>query len=465
LSGQEAFDLLVLGGGSAGYAAARTAREFGATVAVIDQGPLGGLCILAGCMPSKALIASGEAAQSVRAAPRLGVETAPPRPNLPAILARKRELVDNFAAHRIEALKEFPLYRQEGRFFSPHEIVLADRTVLRGASIVIATGSNVVVPPIPGLAEVGFLDSDALLDEAVLPASMAVLGGGYVGAELGQYLFNVGIDVTMLIRSGHLLSGEDLDVGEALTAALREEGMRIEAGVRLERVEQGARGKKRIVFRRNGEEQAVEVDEILHALGREPRCSELDLEAAGVLCRQDGGIEVDATLRTSQPHIFAVGDVTGLHALVHVATHQGEIAARNALGGAAERVDYALQRSHVVFTNPQVGVAGETERALHSTGVPHLTAFYPFADHGKAMTLARTAGFVKIIAAPDDGRILGAAVVGPEGAELIHEMITAMYFRATVFDMLRIPHMHPTLSEIWTYPAEEIADTIANRTA
>lgn len=462
---QERFDLLVLGGGSAGYAAARTARGLGATVAVIDQGPLGGLCILAGCMPSKALIASGEAAQRVRTARQLGVETAPPRPNLPAILARKRELIEEFAAHRIEQLKEYPLYRQAGRFLSPHEVVLADKTVLRGESIVIATGSNVVVPPVPGLAEVGFLDSDALLDLATLPPSMAVLGGGYVGAEMGQYLFNVGVDVTMLLRSGHLLSGEDLDVGEVLTAALREEGMRIEAGVRLERAEKGAWGKKRIVFRREGEEHVVEVDEILHALGREPRWTELNLEAAGVLSRKGGGIEVDATLRTSQPHIFAVGDVTGLHPLVHVATHQGEIAARNALGGATEKVDYVLQRSHVVFTDPQVGIAGETERTLHSADVPYLVATYPFADEGKAMTLARTKGFVKIIAAPGDGRILGAAVVGPEGAELIHEMITAIYFRATVFDLLRIPHMHPTLSEIWTYPAEEIADTIAKNTA
>ena len=413
-------------------------------------------------MPSKALIASGEAAQRVRDAVELGIETTSPKPNMQAVIDRKRRLIDEFAAYRIESLERFTLFRQQARFVSPTEIVLTDGTIISGRRFVIATGSRIAHPMIAGLEQIGAVDSDIILDSTELPRSMIVLGAGYVGCELGQYLHHLGCEVTLMLRSEHVLSSEDHDVGQALTQALRAQGIRIETGVSLQRAERAPDGRKRIIFHRGDEEVYVDSDEIANCLGRRP-CVDLDLEVAEVRAHAMTGIEVDATMRTSRPHIFAVGDVTGLYPLVHVAIYQGEIAARNAILDAHEKADYHLQKAHTIFTDPQVGVVGATERELIGQERSFLTASYPFADHGKAMTLGRTAGFVKMIADPSDGRILGAAVVGPEGSELIHELIVAMHFQATVFDFLKIPHLHPTLAEIWTYPAEEIAHKITEQ--
>jgi len=152
--------------------------------------------------------------------------------------------------------------------------------------------------------------------------------------------------------------------------------------------------------------------------------------------------------------------VNGKHLLVHVAIQQGEVAARNAITGGAEKIDYTLSKTHTVFTDPQVAVVGDTEKELIAKNIPYLKASYPFNDHGKSIAIGRTQGFVKMLASPDDGKILGAAILGPEGSDLIHLIIVAMAYNATVFEYMKIPHLHPTLAEIWTYPAEEIAEQI-----
>jgi pyruvate/2-oxoglutarate dehydrogenase complex dihydrolipoamide dehydrogenase (E3) component len=180
----------------------------------------------------------------------------------------------------------------------------------------------------------------------------------------------------------------------------------------------------------------------------------------GVKYHNITGIEIDDTMRTSQRHIFAVGDVTGRFALVHVAIAQGELAARNAVHGSSEHIDYSLIKTHTVFTDPQIAIAGETEKELQRAGVPYVVASAPFNDHGKSISIGKTKGFVKMMADPNDGRILGAAILGPNGSDLIHEMIVALFYHSTVFDFVKIPHLHPTLAEIWTYPAEELVEKI-----
>ena len=216
-------------------------------------------------------------------------------------------------------------------------------------------------------------------------------------------------------------------------------------------------GDRKIVrYAQDGAERSLAVGEIFYALGRLPNVANLDLELAGVRYHAMTGIEAGPDLRTSAPNIFAVGDVLGEYPLVHVAIYQGELAARNALLGTHEPVDYSLQKAHTTFTDPQVAIAGESEKELIRSGTPYLAASFPFNDHGKAIAIGRTKGFVKMTASPSDGRILGAAVVGPEGSDLIHEMIVALAYHATVHDFIKIPHLHPTLAEIWTNPAEEL---------
>jgi len=453
------FDLVVIGAGSGGYAAARTARDLGQTVALVDRGPLGGLCILRGCMPSKTLIATGDAAHAIRQAHELGVHAGEPTVDFAAVMARKREIIQGFTDYRVAGIETFPVFHGAASFESPHRLRVGE-DLLEGKSFVIATGSSIVPPLFPGLAETGYIESDEALELEAPPKSLVILGGGYVGSELGQFYARIGVPTTIVIRSTQLLTDEDSDVGEGLTDYFRAEGIAVETGAIVSRVSRDGDGLKVVHFLQGGIEKTVAAHEIFYALGRVPTVAGLNLEAAGVEYHAITGITIDETMRTSQPHIFAVGDVTGQFALVHVAIQQGELAARNALRGARERVDYSLSKTHTVFTDPQVAIVGETEKELQRAGTPYIVASYPFNDHGKAISIGKTKGFVKMMADPNDGRILGAAILGPEGSDLIHEMIVALYYRSTVFDFVKIPHLHPTLAEIWTYPAEELVEKI-----
>ena len=452
-------DLIIVGAGSGGYAAARTARDFGADVALIDHGPLGGLCILRGCMPSKAFLASSDAIGDIRDAAELGIHVRDVTIDFPHIARRKYDLIREFADYRIAGLRKFPLYEGFAKFLSPREVQVGSDTVVEGKKFIIATGSVVAPPIIPGLKETGYIDSDAALDLQVLPKSLVVLGGGYIGCELGQFFARMGVDVTIVLRSKHLLSGEDHDIGYALTDYYREEGIKVQTETLAVRV--AARDGKKVVYcERKGVEGEIVADEIFYALGRIPNIDGLDLEKAEVECHHISGVEVDDTLRTCNPDFFAVGDVSGKHLLVHVAIYQGEIAARNAVTGSFERANYDLPKAHTIFSEPQIGITGHTERELQAAGIPYVKGVYDFGEHGKAMTLNKTKGFVKMMAAPDTGKILGAAVIGPWGSDLIHEVIVAMSYNGTVQEFMRIPHLHPTLAEIWTYPAEECAEKI-----
>jgi pyruvate/2-oxoglutarate dehydrogenase complex dihydrolipoamide dehydrogenase (E3) component len=453
------FDLIVIGAGSGGYAAARTARDLGANVALVDQGPLGGLCILRGCMPSKTLLASADLLHEIRNAGELAVHAGEPTLDYRALADRKRRLVRGWADYRIAGIDTFPLFAGAARFESPTTL-RAGEEVLYAPRFVIATGSRVAPAAVPGLSEAGFIDSDAALDLQEPPKSLVVLGGGYVGSELGQFFHRAGVPTTIVLRSKHLLSGEDHDVGTGLTEYFREEGLAVETGASVHRVTVRADGMKVVHFTQNGAEREVPAHEIFYALGRVPNVDGMDLEKAGVEYHEIAGIAVDETLRTSNPDVYAVGDVTGQYLLVHVAIQQGEIAGRNAATGARERADYSLSKTHTVFTDPQVAVVGETERELQAAGVDYLQASYPFNDHGKAVALGRIKGFVKMMASPDDGRILGAAILGPDASDLIEPLIVAMAYGATVHDYARIPHLHPTLVEILTYPAEELAERV-----
>ena len=453
------YDLIVLGAGSGGYAAARTARDLGANVALVDHGPLGGLCILRGCMPSKTLIATGDLLHAIRSSGELAIRVGEPSLDYRALAERKRTLVRGWADYRIAGIETFPIFQGEARFESPTTLRVGNE-VLYAPRFVIATGSSVAPAVVPGLKEAGFIDSDEALELNQPPKSLVVLGGGYVGSELGQFFHRAGVPTTMILRSKHLLSGEDHDIGIGLTEYFREEGIRVETGAQVQRVSVLQDGMKVVHFVRDGVHHDVVAHEIFYALGRVPNVCDIDLDNAGVEHHDITGIPVDETLRTTNPNIFAVGDVTGQFPLVHVAIQQGEIAGRNAATGARERADYRLTKTHTVFTDPQVAVVGETERELEKAGVPFLRATYPFNEHGKAVALGKTKGFVKMMAAPDDGRILGAAILGPEASDLIEPLIVAMAYGATVQDYARIPHLHPTLVEILTYPAEEIAERL-----
>lgn len=456
----KAHDVVVIGGGSAGYAAARTARDAGADVAIVDQGPLGGLCILRGCMPTKAILRSAEVAALFRRAKEFGLSPVSAHADLSAIVDRKDRLVREFAEYRIQQLRDprLTLYQSQAVFRSPHKIAVGD-TILSAGSFIIATGSRPSEVPIPGLAQAGYFTSDTILDLRTQPGSLIVLGGGAVALEIGQFFARLGTKVTILQRGNTLLSEMDEDVGRALEAALIDEGIEVVTGTQLLRVTRNTTGKTVWVVT-DGRERSYVGQEILQALGRQPNIEGLRLDLADVTV--DGGrIVVDGAMRTSQPHIYAVGDVNDVMPIVHLAIQQGEVAAYNATHAdrPAKRIDHRLD-TEVVFTDPQVAVLGLNEVRAQAGKISYLTASYPFADHGKALCLGATQGFAKLLAAPQTGEILGAQIVGPEAGELIHELIAVMYYRGTAADLLRMPHYHPTLAEIVTYPAESIVERL-----
>jgi pyruvate/2-oxoglutarate dehydrogenase complex dihydrolipoamide dehydrogenase (E3) component len=407
-------------------------------------------------MPSKALLASSDALHDAREARALGVEVGEITVDVPFIAARKRALVKDFADYRIAGIEKFPLYHGEARFLSPSQISVGDDLRLEAPKFIIATGSVVAPAILPGLAEAGYVDSDAVLELEEIPKSVIVLGGGFTACELGQYLARMGARTTILIRSGHLLTPSDDDVGNALTHYFREEGI----GVVTHATLLGAtrRGSQKVVrYLADGQEYEAVGDEIFYALGRSPNVAGLALERAGIEYGTSSGIEVDAGLRTTNPNVYAVGDVTGEYMLVHVAIYQGEVAARNACMNLDEKANYRLVSAYALFTDPQVAGVGKSEKDLRREGAAYVSGRYDFAEHGKAQCLAKTQGFVKMMAGRRDGAILGAVAIGPQASELIHEVIVAMNFDATVDQFMRIPHLHPTLSEIWTYPAETCA--------
>jgi pyruvate/2-oxoglutarate dehydrogenase complex dihydrolipoamide dehydrogenase (E3) component len=461
------FDFVVVGGGSAGYAAARTAASEGLKTAVIDGSEeLGGLCILRGCMPSKTLIESANRLQDMREADEFGLHAKDTGFDGAKIIERKRRLIAEFAKYRAEQLEsgKFELIRGHARFAAPNELVARLRSggeqTVRAKSILVATGSVIRHPDIPGLAEAKPLTSDDVLDNENPPKSLIVLGAGPVALEMAHYHRALGAYVTVVQRSKHVLSSMDYDISDAVQRGMERHGTKFVVGCRILRAGTSARGKW-VRVAHNDREETIEAQEILLALGRDPATAGLDLSAAGLDIAPGRPLATSDTQQTSVPHIFGAGDVTGKLEIVHIAIEQGEIAARNAarlLRGdhQLETINYRL-RLFAVFTQPEAAMVGLNEREAADLGLDFAAATYPFADHGKSMVHGKTDGFVKLIADRQTGELLGGAVVGPHASELIHEVVVALRYRATAAEFLKIPHYHPTLSEIWTYPAEELA--------
>jgi pyruvate/2-oxoglutarate dehydrogenase complex dihydrolipoamide dehydrogenase (E3) component len=499
------YDVAVLGGGSAGYAAARTAAAAGLKTAVIEGGnEVGGLCILRGCMPTKALLYAAEVMHLARRAGTWGLRAENISFDFAKVMARKDALIKDFADFRRQQLAggKFKFIRASASFADEHTVTLTNLTgadmarqrpglrqssaalaldaargkapegwrtskpggnFLTAKHFIIATGSRVSPAPLPQLNNVGFLTSDEALALKRLPESLIVLGGGPIACEFAQFFARFGVKVTLIQRSGHILREFDTDAGIDMEKVLRREGVQVFTGTRL--VEARRKGKlKTVSFEHDRQTVSVSAEEILFALGRVPNTASLDLAKAGVATER-GRIVANDLMQTSAPHIYAAGDCTGPHEIVHLAVQQGEIAAYNiAHAGALRRMDYRLLIA-VVFTEPQVAFVGLTEKEAKARGISCLAASYPFNDHGKSLIMEAKDGFVKLLADPKSGEILGGACVGPFGGELIHEIAAAMAKRMTVHELAAMPHYHPTLAEIWTYPAEELAGQISDVSA
>jgi pyruvate/2-oxoglutarate dehydrogenase complex dihydrolipoamide dehydrogenase (E3) component len=456
------FDYVVIGGGSAGYAAARTARETFENVAIIeDAETLGGLCILRGCMPSKTLIYSTEVLHLAREGAKFGLKVDGAEMDMAALHRRKLDIIDDFTSYRRDQLESdrFSLIRDRAFFVDEKTVGLeGSGERITADYFMIATGSVVNTPDIPGLREVTHWISDDVLDLDFLPESVIVLGGGIVACEMSQFLRRAGSRVVMIQRSAFILKEASEDAAGVVMKAFCDEGIELHTDTSLESVAMEAEGYV-VRFQQGGKSHEARAAHLFNALGRRPNVSGLKLENAGVETRGPGHIVADDMQRTSNPRIYAAGDVAGPHEIVHLAVMQGEVAAQHAAGRNPAPVNFD-NMTGVVFTDPQVAAAGISLEEAKGRGIRTVVADYPFDDHGKSILMEAKYGYVKAWADRATGKVIGAECVGKDAGELIHAMAVAITLGATPADLLKVHWYHPTLSEIWSYPLEDLADEL-----
>ncbi len=447
-NGFGSYDLAVLGGGSAGFAAAIRAVEKGARVVMVNDGTIGGTCVNVGCVPSKTLIRAAEARHGRAHHDFDGVVRSEESVDWPRIRADKDDLVTALRTAKYEdvlaAYDEITLLEGRGVLDEHGGLSLTDGTPVPAASVIIATGSSPWAPPIQGLEEAGYLDSTQLLDIDELPESLAVLGAGSVGLELAQAYSRLGVRVTVLARS-RLLSQQDPDVGEELATHLNAEGIEVLTGVSVQEVERTTAGRRLDLTLADGSTRKLDVQEILVASGRRPNTSGMGLEEAGVELGPNGEVLVDSALRTSNPRVFAAGDVTGGPMHVYVAAQAASLAAENALGG-SETLDLSVLPA-VTFTDPGVASVGLTEHGAREAGIEPIVSKLGLEHVPRSLAARDTRGFIKLIADAETRRIVGAHIVASEAGEMIMEPALAVRFGLTVEDLTSTLHPYLTLSE------------------
>ena len=420
------FDLAVIGAGSAGFSAAITAAEQGARVALIGQGTIGGTCVNVGCVPSKTLIRAAESLHNARVATRFaGIRGESALEDWQALIVQKDELVTGLRRARyVDLLPEYDtLAYVEGPSRLAADGILANGDRVSVGKTIVATGASPGRPSIPGIEEIDYLTSTTALELSALPRSMLVIGGGYIGCELAQLFARAGVQVTLVCRSRLLPEGEP-EISEALAGYLGEEGIDVRTGLTYRRI---CRTGGRVVLEvgANGTTEPLEAEVVLAVAGRQPNTADLGLADVDVALTESGGIQVDEHLRTSNPAIYAAGDVTGRHQFVYMAAYGAKLAALNALNGDTHRYD-ATAMPRVTFTDPQVASVGLTEASARAAGYQATTSMLPLAAVPRALAARDTRGLIKLVADTATDRLLGAHILAPEGCDSIQTAALAI---------------------------------------
>lgn len=442
-------DLVVIGGGPAGYVAAIRAAQRGLSVAVIEaEGTLGGTCLRVGCIPSKALLESSHKFEEVRhGLAQHGIHASGVELDLAAMMKRKADVVTTLSKGVEALLKKNKVvrYRGFGRLAGPGRVEVTPAeggvTELAAERILLAVGSSSVV--LPGIAYDGDrvgTSTEALSYDAV-PRHLVVIGGGYIGLELGSVWRRLGSQVTVLEYADRILMGIDAEIAGHALDMFRKDGLDIRLGQRVtsaKAVENGC------VVEVEGSEP-IHCDRVLAATGRKPATDGIGLETVGIETDRRGFIAVDEQFRTTAPGIWAIGDCIPGPMLAHKAEEDG-VAAVDGMTGGFCHVDYNLVPA-VVFTHPEIAAVGKTQEQLEEAGVGFRKGVFPFRANGRARTIAETAGMVKVLADATTDAVLGVHIIGPEAGNLISEAASSMAFGATAEDIARVCHAHPTLPE------------------
>ena len=443
------YDLLIVGGGSAGFSAAIRGAELGARVALAEGGTLGGTCVNVGCVPSKTLLRAAEVQHRRAHHPFDGIPASDGRPDWTRVREQKDQLVGELRqAKYLDVLRSYPAithFAHRALLTSGRSVTLADGRAIAAGKIIVTTGASPWAPPIPGLAPAGFLDNVTAMALESLPESMIVIGASAVGLELAQMFARLGVRVTVLEALPRVVPAEDPDIGEALATYLSAEGIEIHAGAIVEDVARTADGYA-VRFTCGPERTAVRGQQLLVATGRRANTKGFGLEAAGVTLGTKGEILVNEFLQTVNSDVYAAGDAIGDPMFVYVAAYGGAVAAENAVTGTTRRYDLAALPK-VTFTDPAVASVGLTEEQARGQRIELLVSMLPLAHVPRALAARDTRGFVKLVADGQTRKIVGAHILAADAGEMITETAMAVRFGLTIEDLTSTFHPYLTLSE------------------
>ncbi len=438
-------DICVIGAGSGGLSVAAGAAQMGAETVLLEKHKMGGDCLNYGCVPSKALLAAGHAAQSVREADQFGIDAGPPGLRDMDVYGHVRNVIGaiepNDSVERFEGLG-VNVIKAAGRFTGRQEVEAGD-TRIKARRIVVATGSTAFVPPIPGLDQVPHMTNETVFNRHALPEHLVIIGGGPIGIELAQAHRHLGVQVTVL-EMFTIMPKDDAELVDVVRQQVAGEGIDIREGVKIVRVESRGEG-VRIILETEDGEQALDGSHLLVAAGRRPNVAGMDLEAAGIVY-SDKGIDVDARLRTSNRKVFAIGDVAGGFQFTHVAGYHAGVVIKNALFRMPAKADHSSV-PWVTYTAPELAQVGLTEEAARQAGVEFRVLRWPFHENDRAQAESATNGLIKALVTPK-GHILGCGIVGAHAGELIHSWVLAMSAKLKIGAMAQMIAPYPTLGEV-----------------
>jgi dihydrolipoamide dehydrogenase len=443
------YDVVVLGGGPGGYAAALYGASAGLNIAMIEEARVGGTCLHRGCIPAKELLQTAEVLRTVRGAKEFGVDAGQPTLDLATSLARKQQVVDRLTKGLESLLKGRKVTVVPGTGTvvdaAARRVRMADGTELEGDALILATGS--LPRSIPGFDFDGtrILSSDHVLTMDRVPGRTAIVGGGAIGCEFASYLADVGSEVTVLEAMPSILPGVDRQVADVVARAFKKRHITVETGITITGLDVGS---ALTVHAHRGDETGdLEVDAVVVSVGRRPRSEGIGLDGSGIEVDERGYVRVDEHLRTAVPGVYAVGDLVATPALAHVGFAEAVVAIRTILGEDVPGVDYD-RVPWGIYCHPEVAFSGLTEQAATERGYDVVTSVHRFVGNGRALIVGEPDGMVKIVA-ERDGPILGVHIAGPWATELIAEGYLAVNWEATADDLGALIHPHPTLSELF----------------
>lgn len=444
----EVYNAIVIGGGTAGLVTAAGTAGLGGRVALIERNRMGGDCLNFGCVPSKALISSARLIQQIRDAQKWGLKTQSPGFDFADVMKRVRErrahIAPNDSQERFESLG-VDVFRGEARFVSPHEIEV-DGKKLRARHFVIATGTRATIPKVDGLDSVPYFTNETIFDELnEKPRRMIVLGGGPIGCELGQAFARLGVEITLVQNMAQLLPPEDADVAAVVQNRFTKEGIDVRLNAEAKRA--GKRDGAIALDLSSGD--TIIADALMVAAGRTPNLRALNLEAAGV-AHDKHGVTTNAYLQTSQPHIYAAGDVTNRLKFTHTADAAARVVVRNILMPfqfLRQKIDCSIV-PWCTYTEPEVAHVGHNEKSAKKKGIDYDVFAIPLSEVDRAIVESEEEGFAKILTRKGSDEILGAVIVGPHAGDLIHEFVIAMHAKIGLGKIARMIHAYPTLAEV-----------------